>query len=284
MVGDALAGFHPGVIFFYFAAVIGLAMFFFHPVMLGATLVCGAVYALYLKGRGALKWGLFLLPLLLVTAGLNPLFNHRGVTILGFLPNGNPVTLEAVLYGGASAVMLVAVVLWFVCLNAVMTGEKWIFLFGRVLPALSLVLSMTMRLVPRFLAQGRVIYAAQKGLQRRVNPLKVLSILVTWALENAVETADSMNARGYGLAGRTAFGLYRFGKRDALALGFIFFCAMVVIFGSSAVRFQFFPRIIMHEINAGAVGVFVVYLALGAFPMILNGKEAMAWKRIESRM
>ena len=44
--------------------------------------------------------------------------------------------------------------------------------------------------------------------------LNMLSILVTWALENAIETSDSMRSRGYGLHGRTAFSIYRFTKRD----------------------------------------------------------------------
>ena len=38
--------------------------------------------------------------------------------------------------------MLAAVALWFSCLSAVMTSDKFIYLFGRVIPALSLLLSM----------------------------------------------------------------------------------------------------------------------------------------------
>ncbi len=41
-----------------------------------------------------------------------------------------------------------------------------------------------------------------------------MSILVTWALENAIDTADSMKDRGYVLPGRTAFSIYRFDRRD----------------------------------------------------------------------
>ncbi len=41
----------------------------------------------------------------------------------------------------------------------------------------------------------------------------MLSILVTWALENAIETSDSMRSRGYGLKGRTAFSIYKFTKK-----------------------------------------------------------------------
>ena len=35
--------------------------------------------------------------------------------------------------------------------------------------------------------------------------ITILSIMVTWCLENAIETADSMKSRGCGLPGRSAF-------------------------------------------------------------------------------
>ena len=44
--------------------------------------------------------------------------------------------------------------------------------------------------------------------------MRALSVTVTWALENAVVTADSMKSRGYGLPGRTAFARQRFDGRD----------------------------------------------------------------------
>ena len=39
------------------------------------------------------------LPVLLLAALVNPAFNHAGVTILIYLPSGNPLTLESILYG-----------------------------------------------------------------------------------------------------------------------------------------------------------------------------------------
>jgi energy-coupling factor transport system permease protein len=49
-------------------------------------------------------------------------------------PLRNPLTLESIFYGLAAAVMLAAVVLWFGCYNEVMTSDKFIYLFGRVIP------------------------------------------------------------------------------------------------------------------------------------------------------
>ncbi len=88
---------------------------------------CGTLFSLY-----------GLLPLLLFSAVLNPLFNHEGATILTYLPDGNPLTLESMLYGVSAAAMMVTVILWFSCYNSVMTSDKFLYLFGRVIPALSL--------------------------------------------------------------------------------------------------------------------------------------------------
>ena len=103
-----------------------------------------------------------LLPMALMAALINPAFNHEGATLLAYLPSGNPLTLESIAYGFAAAAMLAAVVLWFSCYTAVMTSDKFVYLFGRVIPALSLVLSMTLRFVPKFKAQIQVVSEAQR--------------------------------------------------------------------------------------------------------------------------
>ena len=135
------------------------------------------------------------------------------------------------LYGAAAAVMLASVVLWFSSYNEVMTSDKFVYLFGRVIPALSLVLSMSLRFIPKFKAQMQTVSEAQAcigrdtkngSVLRRVgNAVKIFSTLVTWSLENAIETADSMRSRGYGLPGRTAFSIYRFDDRDKAALAWL---------------------------------------------------------------
>jgi len=296
MSKDAFAGCHPVVNMMYFLFVIGFTMFFMHPVCLAVSLTCAITYAVYLNGIKVIRTGLFfLLPLLIFTATLNPLFNHQGGTILAYLPNGNPLTLESILYGVAAAVMLITVISWFSCFNAVMTSDKFIYLLGRVIPALSLILSMALRLVPRFLAQIKVISNAQKCIGRDISQgniikkvkhgLRILSIMVTWALENAIETADSMKNRGYGLPGRTSFSIFRFDSRDAKALVYILACASIVILGAvaGAYQFRYFPTI-KGDFRGAATIVFTAYLALCSFPIVLNIRENLYWKHIESKI
>lgn len=64
-------------------------------------------YSIYLKGRKTVKVFLIgMLPVCLLTMVMNPLFSHAGATMLFYMRNGNPVTLESIVYGLASGLML----------------------------------------------------------------------------------------------------------------------------------------------------------------------------------
>lgn len=247
MKQDTFSSFHPLVGLFFFVLTLGFTMFFMHPVCLGISLVCALAYSARLEGWRALGRQLrYLLPVLLFTALLNPLFNHQGATVFLRLPNGSPLTLEAASYGGAAAAMLLAVIVWFRCFGAVITSDKFLYLFGRMAPALSLLLSMAFRFVPRFRAHMQAVSQAQPdtgGVRKLRAALAAFSATVTWALENAIETADSMRSRGYGLPGSTTFSVYRLTVRDIAVLCSLLALGGLVITGSflGGTQFQFYP-------------------------------------------
>ena len=146
---DNFGTYHPIINFVYFVFVIGCSMFLRHPVFLGISCVSGFIYYIYLKGKKAFKTALWLMiPVFLISALVNPLFNHEGVTLLFYFRTGNPLTLESIVYGLASGVMLVSVLNWFSCYQVIMTSDKFIYLFGKLIPAMSLILSMVLRFVP----------------------------------------------------------------------------------------------------------------------------------------
>lgn len=271
-------------------------MFFMHPACLVISLTGAVAYAVNINGRKAVRFSMiYMLPLLLLTAIINPVFNHEGATILAYLPSDNPVTLESIVYGLAAAAMLVTVIEWFSCYTAVMTSDKFVYLFGRIIPALSLVLSMTLRFVPRFKAQFQVVSEAQRCvgrdvsngsvLQRLRNAITILSIMVTWALENAIETADSMKSRGYGLPGRTAFSIYRFDSRDRRVLLWIGFCGIYILIGALAggLDWRYFPTIKGVGAEVFPVSVMLTYLALCLTPVTLNLWEDRVWRRLRQQ-
>ena len=294
---DRFSKYHPLVNFLYFTLVIGFSMALNHPLAQGISLICACLYAVQAEGKKAvlftLKW---CLPIMLLTAFMNPAFSHEGITILLYFPTGNPLTLESILYGLSSGVMIATVMLWFLNFNRVITSHKFIYLFGRIIPAMSLVLSMTLRFIPKFKAQMDSVVDAQRSIGRDISQgslwyrtkiaITVLSIMVTWSLENAIETADSMKSRGYGLKGRTAFSIYRFDDRDKLALLYLGFCGFCLLTGSmvNAFGFLYFPRLRYVGINTVTLAFEFVYFSLCIMPVVLNYLEERKWKAIHSKM
>ena len=248
---NAFSSYHPAVLLLYFAAVLLVAMFTQNPVLLCLALLGGVSFCTLLeRPRDFLHNIAFYFPLFLMIAVTNPLFSHNGVTPLF----GNPVTLEAILYGLDIAVMLVAVMYWFKCYNHIMTSEKILFLFGRMIPKLSLLLSTALRFVPLFKAQIKKIHQAQKAMglytgssyvDKLRSAVRVFSAMLTWSLENAIDTGDSMKARGYGLKGRSHFTLFRFTARDGLLLGGALLLMVLVLLGLmlKEIAFSFYPRL-----------------------------------------
>ena len=288
--------YHPVINFGFFCAVIGTGIFIRHPIFLTIGVAAALVYALMMGGKGTLKFFLcFILPMLLLFTVVNPIVNARGETVL-FYTKYSQITLEATLYGLMSGFMLAAVLLWFSCYNKVMTSDKFVYLFGRIMPAISLIFSMVMRFVPNFKMQIVKISDAQKcigrdvssgsRMQRARHGVKILSIMLTWALENAIDTADSMRSRGYGMKNRSTFSIYRFDTRDRLAAGFLALMTIIVIFGVSAGRclVEFYPAIVMAEFDYLTAITCAAYLGLCFFPVAAELKEVAAWKLSQSRI
>jgi len=102
---------HPAAAFIYFVVVVMLTMFTSNPLVVGASFVFGVAFCcFYFSARDMCGSLLLALPMMIVIALVNPLFVHKGDTILFFL-NDNPVTKEAILYGVNMSVTITAVVL-----------------------------------------------------------------------------------------------------------------------------------------------------------------------------
>ena len=294
---DAFSNCHPLVNFLYFGLVFGFAMFFMHPVCLLISLFCAVCYHCKLNGRDSVCFLVrYALPLTLMTALINPAFNHQGSVVLCYLPTGNPLTLESILYGIAASAMLVPVLLWFGCYTDVMTSDKFVYLFGRVIPAMSLVLGMTLRFVPKFKVQFENVKEAQAGIGRDIsagslitrlkNAIICFSVMITWALENAIETADSMKSRGYGLKGRTAFSIYRFTARDRYVLLWLGFCGIYLLSGSlsGGLFWRYFPSVRGVLAEPLTVSFQTIYFVLCITPVVIDGREERQWKSLQSKI
>lgn len=272
---------HPAVGFAFFAAVLGITMTAAHPLLLLISLIGGLSYSLS-SFDGAARELRFVLPLALLTAAINPLFSHEGMTILAYFPSGNPLTLESIAAGISSALMLSAVVCWFYSLTRVMTSDKFIWLFGRTAPALSLILSMTLRFVPHFTANiraaydaGLLLYRPKTKLERLKTAIAALSGSVTRSIEDSISVADSMRSRGYGLKGRTSYTTYRLDDRDRAVLLLIALSGGFVIAGQlcGGLYMRIYPTIRSVEPNRFTIGFFIAFAILTFIPIVFDRHE-----------
>lgn len=293
---DAFGNCHPAVGFCFFVFAVGFGALIIHPAYILLSGVLSASYYILLQGRKALKMlGLFL-PLCLFTTLLNPLLNTLGERVL-FRVFGRPYTLEALLYGAALSGMLLSMLLWMGCYNAAMSSDKFTALFGRLIPTVSMLLLMVLRLVPNLIRKGAQLAGARKCIghgmgenstrrEQLTDGVSILSALMSWALEGGVTTADSMKSRGYGTARRTAFHTYSLSRRDTAML-----CCMSVLSGlilwdvfSGGTAANFTP---VMDITPLRGWYWLGYCAYGAFlslPTALYIKEAIQWHISRSKI
>lgn len=197
-------------------------MFAVHPVLVGISLAGALVASVLASGARATARGLrWQLPLLVLVCVLNPFFSASGSTEL-FRVGPTAVCLESLAYGATMGALMVAVVLWFEVGAAVLTQDRLLGLMGGRMRSVPLVVSMAAQLMPQLLDRSRTVGAVeaactaagpvpapQKSLTRRTG------MLLSWALEDSLERADAMRARGWesGMP-RTSYKPDRFAARD----------------------------------------------------------------------
>ena len=160
---------HPWIPTLYYITVFTITMFCMHPLVLGISFLSPFIYGIWLPGGKVVKQMIYCyIPLGVVAVAFNVLFNHRGETILCYL-NDNPLTLESIVYGIVLALTLIDMVLWFGCFHRIMTSDKLMCMTGKFLPIVSLMISMSLRFVPRYKAQMKKIIYAQKAIGRDVS-------------------------------------------------------------------------------------------------------------------
>lgn len=314
-MSSGFKGYHPLVNVLFFISIIAFGMLLRHPVYLVISFISSTAYYLKLSGKDGRKTVFrFLLPMLLFVVIINSFFNHYGVTTLFILPSGNNFTFEALVMGIVSGITVVSVIQWFFCCNEVVTEDKFMHIFGRILPKGALIVSMILRFVPLYRRRYKEISQARKSMGlngtdsficKMKNTFKNIGILVSWSFENAIETADSMKARGYGLKGRTYYSRFQWQTGDTLALILLVLFDALIIFGlvSNSAYCIYNPYVIINQpseigttyiINELNLTInpfgFLSIISLIAFtllcflPLTIDLKEDIKWHRLQSKI
>lgn len=279
---DSFSKCHPLTNFLFFVGAIGFSVVIQHPAYLSASCVGAASYYLLLNGKNGWKLILGMIPVFLLVSAMNPLLNTYGETVL-FTVFGNPYTVEALIYGMVIGGMLVVMMLWFGCYSKVLTSDKFICLFGSLIPAISLLLVMVLRMIPSLMVKAKQLSGARKCVgkgageqstnkEKVTDGMNILSALTDWALEGSIITADSMRSRGYGAAKRTSFQIYRLTVRDVvLIIVMVVLAAAVILCGGTTATFT--PDFYIAPPTWG-LAAYIVFLLI---PPILHIQEAVTW-------
>lgn len=274
--------YHPMINLIYFGAAILCTVCFDHPIFLTISFVCAFLYSVKLNGWKSLVLNLCLVVLAGAYTAWYSYYHHFGVTSLRANFIGNQITLESVVYGFVRGITAATVIIWLSCIFRLITADKVVYLFGRISPKLSLFLSILLRTIPRIGVRAKRIEKSREGIGRGIcqgnvfrrfrNFCAWLSILITWTLEDFVESAISMKSRGYSLKGRTAFSIYRFDNRDRSLVIVFFWCLtallMAVLFNQTTIYYD--PVIVMNRITGMSYVFYGVYAVFLLLPMGLQ--------------
>ena len=288
---DAFSKRHPAVNFLFFLGAIGCAVVIQHPAYVGLGIACGCAYYLLLHGRKGLGGIAGMLPICLILIFLNPLFNTYGEHVL-LTCFGRPYTLEALLYGLAIGGVFLQMLLWFGCYNAVLTSDKFTSLFGNLIPSLSLLLVMVLRMIPNLLRKADQILGARRSIGRGTNGdtkekledgFAALGALTSWALEGSVAAADSMRSRGYGTGKRSSFMIYRLTGEDWVLLILLpVLLLLALLLGTR--KAEFTPVMDIPPLRGRNFLALAFYGAYLLIPTVLHIKEALQWHISRSRI
>lgn len=290
-----MRNYHPLTCFMFFLMVIIITMFTLNPIIIALSYICavGLCFTI-IDTKKMVKSLCCSIILMMIIALTNPLFVHKGATELFFL-NNYRITLESLIYGIVMSIMISAIFYWFKAYNIIITSDKFIYLFGKITPKISLMISMSLAFIPKLKRQYHEILDSQKALgiylgdsvaDRLKSGFRILTILFSWGIESGVETANSMEARGYGLRGRTSYSIYHFATKDGVVLGAIvaLFVGIAVMIGLGYGDFGYYPRLSVVGVSAGEIALYIMSLVLFTAGVFLEIKESFVWRLLQSKI
>lgn len=291
-----IQSYHPFIVFIYYILAIGGLMLYQHPLFLLPALVLIIIFHLLLDlGEQLKKWGWMIAIMSLFIITLTPVFNRRGNHILFYLFD-NPVMLEAIIQGFMIALTLISIITAFITFNIVITADKFLFLFSRILPQWGLLTMLSMRFVPMLrrrikemedIQQLKGVSVKQGSVHSRArNGMLMLQMLLTGSLEESIQSADSMTARGYGLQKRSTYQAFNMKRKDWWALCYLVGLGVLVYFGwwlGDGVL-QLLPVLEKTGLEGREYMYLLIWLLFIGFPVWVEGREVIKWKYYQQEM
>jgi energy-coupling factor transport system permease protein len=281
---------HPLVSFCYYVGAISLMINLQHPIFLGAALlIIIAINFLEDRLKGLTHWLFFMITTGILIIVLNPIFNERGRHVL-FEIFQHRITLEATVYGVMNALLIIGVMALFVSYNEVMSPNKLLYLFSKFLPQFAVLLMLTLRFIPlmkRRLAEISSIQTSKglsmvhgRWMDKAKTGILYVQVLLVYSLEEAIQTADSMKARGYGHGKRTSYEYFIFKKRDLFALLYLLVVFLLVLIGrlKGYGYLTIYPVMESTLISPSEFFFLFLYLLFLSFPLVAGVGGYVRWR------
>jgi len=278
-----------------------MALIFTHPLyLLGLSLVI--VLAAALAG-GLEDLESFIKPgtvMVLLIMGINFLGAGSGETVLWQSPPfpllGRVVfTLEALCFGAAMGIRLLAVLGIFFLLNVMVHPDRLFRAMSFSASKSALVVSLALRLLPGTIRRLdgirealiiRGVDVGEGGLKERVEKyMLVLGSLLTFSLEDSFTLAEAMEARGYRGKGKSVYRRERVRPRDILTGG----CAVLALLlsvlavNTGAGSFSYYPRL-MGLLSAPETLYFFSGIMLFLLVPLFVGWRWERWHYLKSKI
>ncbi len=282
---------NPFILFIYFIIVSFFPMFCENGIIYFISFLGAFSYFIFLNGKNESKTHFFYLILFLILTFINPIISHNGETVL-LVINNSPITLEAFIYGFFSALLIVSILYWFRIFSLIMNTDKILYIFDKFSTKFALIISMSLRYIPLIKSHIKKINHGLKITSEYNNDniivkfktgIRIFSSTVTWILENGIITAESMEARGYGIGKRSRYNNYPIIKADVffgLISLILFFCSLLFLIN---VDFIFYPKFAVIDSDFSTIG-YMIYLLLVYLPFIIDLKENVKWKYLERKI
>lgn len=278
---------HTVFLLIYLAALLLLPLILSHPlyqlgvflIIISAVFVSDAVeecLPFLVMGIWIAMFVIILNPLI-AQSGSTILFNGPELPVMGRLR----ITLEAICYGATMGVRLMAIILAFALYNAVVHPDKVTGIFSRFAWKSSLVVSLATRMIP---TAARDLYSAREVQQMRGVDFDsgsfgerikkyswLVEVLLSTLLEGSLETAEAMQARGFGSGRRSSYYSELVRPRDYFCLfsGLAAFAAAIYARLKGYADFSFYPQLDSFIVGSDLIWLGVIMLCL-VFPLILS--------------
>ncbi|MCM1172553.1 MAG: energy-coupling factor transporter transmembrane protein EcfT [Clostridium sp.] len=284
--------YHPGINFIYFLFSMTFILWFNHPVYVVIAFLSSFAYSIKLNGKREVIFNFILILFVVIYCLWYSYYNHFGITNIRKNFIGNNITAEALFYGLVRGMTIAAFIMNFACLLAVFSTDKVIYLAGRLFPRLSLFISIFLRSFSRIRERNAAVTMSRKGIgmgkgQGTIiggirNRLRILSIVITWTLEDYMESSMSMKCRGYTLKHRTSFSIYRFDNRDRSLVIMLFIgitlTLMAVMLNQTTILYD--PEIIMYRPKGWSYLFYLSYACFLLLPMGIEIVNAIKYEKM----